>query len=377
MRMSKLISRVIPILVLLSLLFTTLGASVPASAGGIVSVVTVTTTPPFFVHYYLWWTNLHWHDKLGTAYPYAARPLLLPARLAANQCTATSPYPGDQLIDIPQAGLATQDDPATFDRNIQQAASAGIQGFVVSWSGSGQPGQTPASYGFNRRLDSLASRVAAYNATHPVHFYLLLGYEGLDGSRHPRSTSWVQNDWSYFAGRYSTNPVFQVPYYGNKPVVMFLQSRAFSVATVAAVVSPYRSRMVLIGDEHGPAQWNRGVAPYFAGDGWYWSSQDPYHNPASFSQLTNFATLLRSQGKLWFAPMTSGFNLSNFGLGSTCIPRNNGATMQAIYTGNKASQPNGWMYISWNEYVENTYLEPSVRYGSQYLTLLHNIITHP
>jgi hypothetical protein len=35
------------------------------------------------------------------------------------------------------------------------------------------------------------------------------------------------------------------------------------------------------------------------------------------------------------------------------------------------------MYISWNEYVENTYLEPSQRFGSQYLNLLQNIIAHP
>lgn len=375
MRMPKFGAGAILLPLLLTLLTAMLGAPPPQPA--VAAAPAATSNPPFFVHYYLWWTNLHWHDKLGPAYPYTAQPLPLPATLAADTCRATSPYPGNQLIDLPQAGLATQDDPATFDRNIQQAADAGIRGFVVSWSGNGQAGQTPAGYSFNRRLDSLVSRVAAYNATHTNRFYLLLGYEGLDGSRNPRPTSWVQNDWAYFAGRYLTNPVFQVPNYGNKPVVMFLQSRSFSVAAIAAIVRPYMSRMVIVGDEHGPTNWNRGVAPYFAGDGWYWSSQDPYRNPASFTQLANFAALLRSQGKLWFAPMNGGYNRSNFGLGSTCVPRNNGQTMQAVYNGNKASQPNGWMYISWNEYVENTYLEPSRRYGSQYLNLLQNIIAHP
>ena len=374
MRMPKFVAGAILLPLFMALLTTTLGAAAPPPAA---AAARPATNPPFFVHYYLWWTNLHWHDKLGSSYPYNASPLPLPATLAANTCTATSRYPGNQLIDLPQAGLATQDDPATFDRNIQQAAGAGIRGFVVSWAGTGQPGQTPASSSFNRRLDSLVSRVAAYNATHTNRFYLMLGYEGLNDSRSPRSTSWVQNDWSYFAGRYLTNPVFQVPNYGNKPVVMFLQSRSFSVAAVGAIVSPYMSRMVILGDEHGPANWNRGVAPYFAGDGWYWAAQDPNRNPASFSQLANFAALLRSQNKLWFAPMNGGYNRSNFGLGSTCVPRNNGQTMQAVYNGNKASQPNGWMYISWNEYVENTYLEPSQRFGSQYLNLLQSIIAHP
>ena len=28
-----------------------------------------------YSYYYLWWTNQHWHDKLGTAYPYGTVPI--------------------------------------------------------------------------------------------------------------------------------------------------------------------------------------------------------------------------------------------------------------------------------------------------------------
>ena len=49
--------------------------------------------------------------------------------------------------------------------------------------------------------------------------------------------------------------------------------------------------------------------------------------------------------------------------------------MRQVYEGNKASVPDGWMYISWNEFYENTYIEPSIRYGRFYLDQLKAIIT--
>ena len=333
-----------------------------------------TSNAPFFVHYYLWWTNLHWHDKLGPNYPFGTVPPPLPATMGGDGCSATSLYPGNQLLDIPQAGLYTQDDPATFDLNIQQAAAVGIQGFVVSWAGLGTPDQTPDSYGFNRRLESLAGRVAAYNAAHANKFYLIIGYDGASDGGTPRSATWIQNDWNYLLSRHENDPVFQVPYYGNKPVLVLENSWRFSAAAVGAAVGPFTSRAVVIGDEHGLNYWNRGVSPYFAGASWYWSAQDPYGNPQSFSQIAAFAAQLRAEGKLWFAPMTGGFNTAALGGGSTCIPRNNGQTIQMTYDGNKASNPNGWFFISWNEYFENTYIEPSVRYGSRSLDVLQSII---
>jgi hypothetical protein len=35
--------------------------------------------------------------------------------MGGEGCSATSLYPGNQLLEIPQAGIYTQEDPATFD----------------------------------------------------------------------------------------------------------------------------------------------------------------------------------------------------------------------------------------------------------------------
>ncbi len=364
--------------------------TVPAVSSAVQDVPARTMTPvapaaaaqhaPFFVHYYLWWDNKHWHAKLGAAYPYQQSSLALPAELSADSCGASSSYQGNQLLDVPAAplNLYSQDDPAVLAQHIHDAANAGVAGFVVSWAGNGKLDQTKESVPFSQRLDSLVQQVDGYNAAHTTKFYLMLGYEGLDNNRNPRPINWITNDLRYFMDHYHSNPAFQIPYYGDRLVTMLLDSRKFQVPDIATITGTFstdqRKSVLIIGDEHGLKEWGRGVSDYFDGDGWYWSDENPYTNPGAFSQIRQLAGKLRSEQKLWFAPLNGGYNKSNFGIGGACIARNQGETMRQVYAGNKASTPDGWMYISWNEYYENTYVEPSIRYGQFYLDQLKAII---
>jgi hypothetical protein len=45
-----------------------------------------------------------------------------------------------------------------------------------------------------------------------------------------------------------------------------------------------------------------------------------------------------------------------------------------VWATNATSDPDAWFGISWNEFVENTYLEPSLAYGSTYLDELSHLI---
>ena len=56
------------------------------------------------------------------------------------------------------------------------------------------------------------------------------------------------------------------------------------------------------------------------------------------------------------------------------MPRKGTETMRTLYQGNRQSNPDGWFVISWNEWLEHTYIEPSKRYGSIYLDELTKII---
>jgi hypothetical protein len=332
---------------------------------------------PLLAHYYLWWSDSHWKARLGPSYPYGQNPPALPATLDGNGCHASPTYSGDQLVDVPASplGLYNQDDPATTRAHVEQAASAGIDGFVVSWSGNGAPNQTPASRDFNNRLELLVAAVNAYNAHATRHFGLMLGYQSLDNARSPRPASKIRNDLDYFTQRYATNAAFQVPHYGTKAVVMILDSRRLPVRDLHDLLQPYRSTVTLIGDEHGVAEWQRGVADLFDGDGWYWSAENPYTNTHASTTLSKLSSLLHEQHKVWFAPISPGYNKSNFGVGGTCVPRNGSGTLQKIFQTNAESRPDGWMLISWNEFFENTYVEPSVRFGDTYLAAIRALRT--
>src|SRR5205823_3874153 len=97
-------------------------------------------------------------------------------------------------------------------------------------------------------------------------------------------------------------------------------------------------------------------------------------NTNAFTNVTRLAATLKAQQKLWFSPLNGGYNKSNFNIGGTCTPRRDGETLNTVYQGNKASHPDGWMFISWNEFYENTYIEPSLRYGRSNLDALKAII---
>ena len=89
--------------------------------------------------------------------------------------------------------------------------------------------------------------------------------------------------------------------------------------------------------------------------------------------LTQLAGELHAEHKLWFSPLSAGYNKSNFGIGGTCVPHRAGATLRTIYDVNRVSKPDGWMLISWNEFFENTYVEPSLRYGTAILDAIRGL----
>ena len=321
-----------------------------------------------YMHYYLWWTPLHWHDKLGAAYPYAASPPPIPGGMASNGCNPTVRYPGATIVDVPSEGLYDQGNGATFDRHIAAAVGARITGFLVNWQGTGQAGQGPSSSGYNARLALLVSRVNVYNAAHGTRFRLALALDAFGNYGRPASA--IINDLDYFRARYGSNPAF-ANRYSREPIVMLMASRKFALSTIQAVSAAERSHVLLLGDETS-SSWSRDASA-LDGTGYYWSSQDPWRNPQSGSQIESLARQVHAAGKPWFAPFTGGFNTQLIG-GSSCVPRNGVRTLDAVWKLNVGSRPQGWFGISWNEFVENTYLEPTRTYGRTYLNEIARLI---
>jgi hypothetical protein len=318
---------------------------------------------PVFAFYYLWWSNNHWHDKLGPDYPYAADPLPLPASLAADGCPPRSLYAGNQLTDVP-AHLWSQDDLGQIEADEHEAASAGLTGFAVNWVGG-------ATYD-----GRLAEAFRAANELHAegVPFDLVLSYKS-SATVLPLST--ILADLAYYRDTYSLDPA-QYRLNG-QPVIILQGSRKYDDATLAAIDAAFGDTFHIIGDET-PSTYTPERGAYMYGVSYYWSTQDPYDNPGSFGQLEEFASAVRATApnsdgsrKVWWASFTPGYDGILLG-GTTCIPRAGGDTMRTLFKGNDASSPDGWTLISWNEYAEGTYVDPMQRYGDRYLKVLRHIL---
>jgi len=352
----------------------------PSSTTSTSSPTSTAAVPPgtsrsAMAFYYLWWDTAHWHARLGPHYPYTADPLPLPATLGGAGCQVTNDYVGNQLTDVPPA-LWTQDDPAQIHDDVVRAAGAGLAGFAVGWAGTGQPGQTASSSAFDRRLSSLVDAVHQVNRA-GTPFTLWIAYMS---SAAIRTRAAMDNDLAYLQAAYGSDPAFTHANGGRMTLVM-MGSRKYPQTFLDATSARWRSTYYLVGDENWRT-WDKAKAADFDADQYYWSSQDPYRNPASFARVAELARQVRSttnpdgSAKQFFSPLAPGYD-KVLGGGHSCVPRLDGRTMRALFAGNAAASPDGWMVISWNEIDEGTYLVPMTRYGTQGLETLRALLVPP
>jgi hypothetical protein len=328
------------------------------------------TGPPIFAIYYLWWDRQHWLTRLGSAYPASASPDPLPATLDGSSCSTVSNYPGNQLTDVSQGLGYDQSRPETILNDVELAARSGLAGFIVNWIGTGRSGQSVTSSNFNQRLKYMFDAVHQVNAA-GTPFSLILNYQS---SARLLLLSQFSNDFRYFLSAYGGDEALDHTY-SAKPEVVMAGTWKYRDSDIESISAGFRSQMYLIGDEK-PASWDETRARSLDGTSYYWSSQDPLKNKSSFAVLASFADTVRKSPnpdgsqKTWLAPFTPGYNAMLLYNTPTCVPRNNGATMQRLLEGNAASKPAGWTLISWNEISEGSYVVPLTRYGTKYTDTL-------
>jgi hypothetical protein len=334
-----------------------MGKALPAS----IETTQTSAKPPVYAYYYLWWSTKHWKDKLGPSYPYSTSPLPLPATTDADGCNAVSNYLGNQLLDVPTT-LVSQDDPGAIENDILTAKNAGIAGFWLNWVGDGTPAQTHTSVTYTRRL------AEAFEASARVgNFKNWISYKAASMP----SADAIINDLNFVYNHFNSEIAWER--IDGKPVVTFTGSRKYSDADVLKVSNAVRDRMFLVGDETRATLTPERIAMFDAIT-YYWSSQDPYGNPASFSQIKEMSDKVHAAGKGWYAPLNPGFNPTLLTGETTCIPRRNGDTIRMLWNGNAGSNPDGWGFISWNEIAENTHIKPMQKWGNTSLNVLAELI---
>jgi hypothetical protein len=271
---------------------------------------------PVWGYYYIWYTPSSWHRA---------------------------------KLDEPQLGCYSSDDPAVMRAHIRMAKAAGISGFLVSWKRT-------------RTLDARLAMLAGIATKE--RFQLGIVYEALDFQRHPLPATTVRRDLTWFAATYGNHPAFTG---GGKPTVVWTGTENYPAGVIAAVAGTVRPRLTLLASAKSPADYDR-VAAHVDGDAYYWSSGDPAV-PSYSKRLALMGADVHAHGGLWLAPAAPGFNARAIG-GHRNIGREAGATLRLSLAAALASAPDAVGIISWNEWSENTYVEPSLRYGKSELAVL-------
>jgi Glycosyl hydrolase family 71 len=257
-------------------------------------------------------------------------------------------------IDLPLVGDYDSSDTSVMREQIVQAKSAGISGFIVSWK------DTPLD---DSRLE-LLMKVAAQE-----QFKLAMIYQGLDFNRNPQPVSRVADDFVAFLDKYASNPVFYRV--DGKPLTIWSGTWAFSYSQVSQVTRAVRPHMLVLSTEKDLAGFER-LAAVTDGDAYYWSSVNPGSDGGYQVKLDQMSQAIHAKGEYWIAPFAPGFDARLLG-GQRNVPRNNGQTLTTEYDTAVKSGPNMLGLISWNEFSENTYVEPSHNYGSQALDVLRQL----
>ncbi|WP_133255699.1 endo-1,3-alpha-glucanase family glycosylhydrolase, partial [Micromonospora globispora] len=256
-------------------------------------------------------------------------------------------------IDYPLLGHYSSDDVEIMRRHIRMAKTAGINGFLVSWK------HTP-------QLDERLAKLV--EVAREEKFRLGIVYQGLDFSRTPLAFDTVRTDLSFFASRYATEPVFDI--FG-RPLVIWTGSDRFTAAQIEETVGGVRGKLLVLGNAKNleDVESSHGVLD---GQAYYWSSVDPVAG-TSAAKLTAMSRAVHQRGGLWIAPVTPGFDARLVG-GKREVPRRNGDTLRASFAAARLSEPDAIGVISWNEFSENTHIEPSERFGSTDINVLADLL---
>jgi hypothetical protein len=260
-------------------------------------------------------------------------------------------------IDYPVLGRYSSDDRAVMVQHIRWAKAAGINGFLVSWKSTDV---------LNRRLDQLVDVAEA------EHFKLGIIYQGLDFQRDPLPSDRIANDMDFFIKRYAGREPFKL---FNKPLMIWSGTWKFTPEQVAQVTQGRRDALMILASERNLAGYQR-VADFVDGNAYYWSSVNPDTNTGYEQKLTGMGEAVHAHGGLWIAPAAPGFDARLIG-GTTVVDRKNGDTLRSQINTALQSSPDALGIISWNEFSENSYIEPSKTFGSKYLMDLASILNVP
>ena len=280
---------------------------------------------PVLAHFYLWFTAGSW-NRAKTDYPAIGR------------------YASDQV--------------SVMREQVAQAQAAGIDGFIVGW----------------RSTEVLDERLATLrDVAAEAGFSLAITYQAQDFYRDALPVAQVRRDLQELAASYADDPVFHA--LSSRPLVALSGTWHYSPEEVRSIVEPVADRLQVLATDKDVEGYER-LADVVDGELYYWSSADPQKTPGHATKMQAMADAVHRHCGVWVAPVSPGFDARLVG-GRSVVDRRDGDTLRSSWEAATASDPDVIGIISWNEFSENTHIEPSERNGTRYLEVLADLTGAP
>jgi hypothetical protein len=268
----------------------------------------------------------------------------------------------------------SSDDPAAIARHIQVAQNVGLDGFLLHWFGPGDR--------TDRNFETLLtqSQWRDFSSTVVFSYHIWHAAPSLTQQN-------IAEAIHYVLDRYGSQPNFL--YVDDKPVLFFVD-----VYRTPATGQTPQQFWAAVRDEVDPdrqAWWiAEGLDPSYLSvfDGLYVFKITHADYPNDYLKASRWAKRVRdwgqptAQSKLWLATISPGWD----DLRSGCRvdvriantrhrrEREDGTLYQATFDAALKSNPDWLLLSSFNEWVEGSYIEPSVQYGDKYLEMTKEFV---
>lgn len=270
------------------------------------------------------------------------------------------------LKDHPSAPYSS-DNPRTIARQIDQAKSAGIDGFICSWWGPGSE--------TDQNLKLLLSIAEQKDFLVTIYFETLALVRVRDGAYdEDRIFKWLQ----YLISNYGNHPAFMRVY--GKPLVVFWASDRVPLEAWKNIFEKLRAREIdgtylALGYDGKNLDvfdglHDYGIFPYENLEETYSRAAMTVHYYALFSDLEHDTSHQSAVPKIWVATVQPGYDERALpGRSGNFQDREDGAFYRHTFDAAIKSDPD-WIFITtWNEWWEHSHIEPSERYGDLYLQI--------
>jgi uncharacterized protein YraI len=269
----------------------------------------------------------------------------------------------DVLTDHPLIGNYDSRDPGVVGTQIDQAKSAGIDAFMVSWFGLDDPLTTTPV--LNNVLDRAAER--GFHAAAVVDIFNPAFNHGRDS---------IVASLNYLVYDRANHPGYLR--YNGKPVIMFaFQSNAgFSAGEWQSIrneVDPGRNTIWIAEGVAGCCLYGGAM------DGMY-AFNIAWANGSASRYVYEKNRVLAAGGTFYIPTVHPGWDETLIAARehrpnpTSPKARNNGQFLRNTWNGAMAANPDVVLIVSWNEFMENSHIEPSVLYGNQSLDTLRPLV---